>query len=257
VSGFAARPAEIWLPPSWVADPTPTLPVLELITGAPGAPADWTREAYADQTARLFAQDHGGTAPLIVMPDPNGSEFNDTECVDSPRGRSETYLTVDVLAFVATEFQAKVTARSVALVGLSAGGSCAVMLALRHPDLYTAFADFSGLTGPTVGESVDPTATTQTLFDGSREAYDAHDPLHLLRVAQYPTLAAWFDVGSSDPEPLAAQRELVPLALAAGITTCAHEEPGGHDGDFWTGAFRRALPWLSGRLGVTPPIGCG
>ncbi len=256
VSGFSARSAFVWLPPAWVGDPTPELPVIELMSGSPGTPADWVRASYADETARQFALGHGGRAPIVVMPDINGSLLGDTECVDSSQGHAETYLTVDVPRFLATTFHAKTTGRSMAAAGYSEGATCALLLALRHPDLYSAFADFSGLTSPTVGESVDRDATTKALFGGSSEQYDAHDPVHLLRTARYPTLAGYFDVGLSDSDPLAAQRELVPLATAAGITTCATERPGSHDNDFWTGSWRRALPWLSGRLGVTPAVGC-
>ena len=39
------------------------------------------------------------------------------------------------------------------VAGLSEGGACAIMLALRHPDLFATFGDFGGLSGPRVGES--------------------------------------------------------------------------------------------------------
>ena len=165
VSGFKARHAEVWLPPAWIANRNIHLPVIELLAGVPGGPLDWTRAGFADQTAEKFANAHHGVAPIIVMPDANGSATGDTECVNSKRGQAETYLTVDVPRFVRKTYGAETSPGSMAIAGLSAGGMCSLMLALRHPDLYSTFADYAGLTSPTVGESIEPNETTQQLFD--------------------------------------------------------------------------------------------
>jgi S-formylglutathione hydrolase FrmB len=255
-SGFQARDAFIWLPPVWVESPTPKLPVVELLHGSPGAPDDWTRAGFADQTAGIYALAHDGRAPILVMPDSNGSDAGDTECVDSNRGHAETYLTEDVPAFVRKTFNAATTDRSMAVAGESAGGMCALMLALRHPDTYAAFGDYAGLTSPTVAQSVDANQTTAALFGGDRDEYNEHDPLWLLQNKKFPDTAGWFEVGLSDSDPLAAQRKLVPLARAAGVRTCAREVPGAHDYTFAAQAFRDSYPWLSSRLksGPEPPI---
>ena len=255
-SGFHGRAAYIWLPPAWVESPTPRLPVVELLHGSPGAPEDWTRAGFADQTAQAYALAHDGKAPIVVMPDVNGSELGDTECVDSSLGRVETYLTVDVPAYVRKTFHATTATRSIAVAGNSAGGMCALMLTLRHPDIYVAFGDYAGLTSPTVSLGVDPNKTTAALFSGNRDEYNEHDPLWLLKNKRFADVAGWFEVGLSDSDPLAAQRTLVPLARAAGVLTCAKEIPGQHDYTFAAQAFRDSYPWLSYRLksGPEPPI---
>jgi S-formylglutathione hydrolase FrmB len=251
VSHFHARSAYVWVPPIWLVNDTIKLPVVELLAGVPGNPSDWTRAGMADQTADKYAAAHGGVAPILVMPDANGSADADTECVNSPRGQAETYLTVDVPAFVRAHFGAATRPQSFAIAGLSAGATCSVMLALRHPNLYVAFGDYSGLTSPTVGETVNPAATTTILFGGSTAAYDAHDPLSLLRARTYPTLGGWFEVGTDDPGPLAGQHTLVPLARSADIETCSKEVPGGgHSFAVWSDAFSSSLPWLVSRLGL-------
>jgi S-formylglutathione hydrolase FrmB len=253
VSGFKARNAFIWLPPIWVTNEKAKLPIIIMLSGIPGGPDGWTRAAFADVTARNFAAAHNGVAPILVMADNNGSGGADTECVDSTLGKAETYLTVDVPRYMRTHFNAKTKDSSMGIAGLSEGGMCALMLSLRHPDLFRVFGDYSGLTGPTVGESVEPVQTTQQLFAGSAEAYAAHDPLSILKKDRLPNSAGWFEVGTDDSAPLAAQRTLVPLARSAGIYTCADEVPGGgHDYDLWTQAFKDSLPFMSYRLGLTP-----
>jgi S-formylglutathione hydrolase FrmB len=253
-SGFVARPAEVYLPPAWFRQPRPALPVVLLLHGTPGAPTDWTEGGQAQLTADAWATQHGGTAPVLVMPDINGSYTGDSECVDSPLGAVETYLTVDVPAAVEQNFGTRPPGAGWVVAGLSEGGTCAVMLALRHPDMFTAFGDFSGLVGPRVGETNADTAdTVSELFGGSQQQFEAHEPASLLAARRYPELAGWFQVGADDAEPLAAVQQLAPLTRSAGITTCLVVMPGlAHTFDVWSAAFRDSLPWMAARLGLVP-----
>jgi S-formylglutathione hydrolase FrmB len=253
-SGFKARHAYVWLPPVWFTNPKIKLPVVEMLVGAPGSPGNWIVSSAADATANAFAAAHHGIAPILVIPDPNGAGATaDTECVNSPRGQAETYLTVDVPKFVEDTYGSATNRKSWSIVGLSAGGMCATMLALRHPNQYSAFGDYSGLSAPTVGEVVEPAETTRVLFGGSTAEYQAHDPAHLLRTNKYPQLAGWFEVGTDDSGPYAAQKLLAPLAQQAGIKTCAAYIPGGqHSFGFWKQSFIDSLPWLSAQMGLTP-----
>jgi S-formylglutathione hydrolase FrmB len=255
VSGFVARQAQVYLPPAWSAPQQAPLPVVMLLHGTPGDPTDWVEGGRAQATADAWAKEHGGVAPVLVMPDINGTETGDTECVDSPLGRVETYLTVDVPAAVHTDLATLPPGPGWAVAGLSEGGSCSIMLALRHPDLFATFGDFSGLAGPRVGETNNDTAdTVAQLFGGSEQEFAAHEPADLLGSTRFPATGGWFEVGSDDAEPLAAVQQLAPLASAAGISTCLVVVPdGGHTFDVWSAAFRRSLPWMAQRLKLVPP----
>jgi S-formylglutathione hydrolase FrmB len=127
---------------------------------------------------------------------------------------------------------------------------------LRHPRLFSTFADFGGLLGPRLGETNADTAdTVAQLFGGSQQQFTAHDPATLLRAAHFTGMAGWFEVGSTDAEPLAAARELAPLAAAAGIDTCLVVVAGGaHTFDVWSSALRSSLPWVAARLGLVPAV---
>lgn len=252
VSHFAAREAYVWLPPAYLQDPRLSLPVVELLEGSPSDPVDWICGGAAAATADAYARSHAGVAPLLVMPDENGSLTGDTECVDGPAGNAETYLTVDVPAYLRHTFQAESGPDSLAVAGLSEGATCSVMLTLRHPGEYRAFGSYAGLTSPTVGQQVAPAATIRALFHGSVAQYQAHDPVHLLRHGHDPGTAGWFEVGSADRPCLRAQTTLVPLARAAGVTTQAVVVPGGgHDFTLWAQAFAASLPFLASHL-ATP-----
>jgi S-formylglutathione hydrolase FrmB len=243
-SGFVHRDAVVYLPPAWFASPRPKLPVIMMLTGTPSLVSDWTRAAHADQIADDYAAAHHGWAPILVFPDPNGSNLGDTECVDSPQGHAETYLTQDVPADVVALFGSAPPQWGVA--GLSEGGMCAALLTVRHPEVFSAFADFSGEPGPIVGH--DRAATMRLLFAGSKEAWRDHDPLTLLGRHRFDGHAAWFEVGAEDRGPLAAAKRLDAAATRAGMVTHLVIRPGKHNFTFWSESFRHALPWLAARL---------
>ena len=250
-SGFSARDALVYLPPAWFETPRPQLPVIELLAGQPGATDNWTQGGLADVTSDAYAATHLGLAPVLVMADNNGSDTADTECV----GKAEQYLTVDVPRFVGARFGTAVTPAKWAIGGLSEGGMCGLMLSLRHPEQYLTFLDYGGLLGPREADANNIGDTVRTYFNGDQAEFGAHEPLDILRTGRFDRLGGWFEVGSDDADPFAAQQALVPAAKRAGVTTCSVVVPGGeHTFEVWTEAFKSSLPWVAARLGIGPPV---
>jgi enterochelin esterase-like enzyme len=252
VSKFQTGQAYVYLPPVWFKNPEPQLPVIELIAGVPGSPSDWTRAGYADTTSTAFAERHHGVTPLLVIPDNNGNKTQDTECSNSVYGNAETYLIKDVPTYMQTEFNAAIGKHSLAVAGLSAGGTCASILALRNPKEFSIFASYSGYSSPTYINDNEQQTIAQ-LYAGSKANYEAHNPLNLLKTGRYQGLSGWFTAGQQDPQALASAQQLAPLAKAAGIDTCLYTPAGEHSFQFWAAAFKTSLPWLSWKLGLTPP----
>ena len=250
---FDPRPAYVWVPPAWFGRSHPQLPVIELLHGTPGDPSDWTRAIYADATSLAFAEQHKGVAPILVMPDINGSFSADSECVNSaPYGQVETYLTKTVPEFMRKKFNASTAPGSTAIAGLSEGGLCATTLALNNPTVYPVFANYSGNASPTLGFG-NRQQTIQALFGGSLAAYDAHNPPYILTHQRFSGMSGWFAAGAQDTTgALRAAHTLQGLAANAGLDTCIATPPGAHNFDFWTQAFKDSLPWLSWKLKLTP-----
>ncbi len=249
-SHFETTPAVVYLPPAWFATPRPNLPALMLLPGEPGTASDWVENGGAASTADRFATAHDGRAPIIVMPDPNGTRTDDSECVNSAFGNAETYLVRDVPAYLHRVLGAASGPGALAVGGLSAGGTCSVVLALRNPGVFSTFASYSGF-GEPIYQDDDRAQTIEVLFGGSAARFSAHDPATLLETHRYPDLAGWFEDGEADPVPLAATRRLVPLARAAGVEVCQAQRPGGHDYSVWRAALSDSLPWIAGRLGLS------
>jgi S-formylglutathione hydrolase FrmB len=250
-SRFEHRRGWVWVPPVYFSVPRPRLPVLMLISGTPGRPDDWLRAGGALALANRWADEHHGVAPVMVLPDANGSGTGDTECVNSPRGQAETYLTVDVPRFMIEHFGVAESPRQWAVAGLSEGGTCALVLAARHPDRFSSFADFSGDPAPTLGSDA---RTIRDLYNGSIGAWRAHDPVRWFATDASMGVEGYFAIGSSNHHDLESLTSLATHARAAHMRIVTDLLPGGgHDWYTWKRALRNAYPWLVNRLGTADP----
>ena len=244
-SGFAARRAVIYVPAA-ARRPGARLPVVMLLGGNPSTPLEWTGEWHIASFVDHFAELHGGRAPIVVMPDENGTYRGDTECVDSQRGDAERYLTEDVPAYLRAHDP--VSTSRWAIAGISEGGMCATVLALRHPGLFMAFANLSGLARPTIGEHDRESATVLALFHGSQRAFDAHDATWLLAQHRYPQEAGWLGAGRADADVVQAQSEIAAEASRAGVSITRSVLPGAHSLGLWLRMLPAVFDWLWRRL---------
>ncbi|MDQ1457052.1 MAG: hypothetical protein QOH28_2672 [Actinomycetota bacterium] len=246
-SRFDHRRGWIWVPPAYFSVPHPRLPVLMLIAGTPGSPDDWFRAGEALTLADQWAAAHNGVAPVMVLPDANGSGTGDTECVDGPHGNAETYLTVDVPRFMIEHFGVAPGSRQWAVAGLSEGGTCALTLVARHPDRFSSFADFAGNAAPTLG-SVE--RTIRSLYNGSTADWRAHDPVQWFAKDASAGVEGFFVVGRGDHGDIQSVTSLAADARAAHLRTFVEILPGGgHNWYTWKRALRLTYPWLVARLG--------
>ncbi|HMT48638.1 alpha/beta hydrolase family protein [Dietzia sp. UBA5065] len=246
-SGFVARPAQIYLPPAYFTDPRPLLPVLVLLPGQPGTPTDWVVSGRLPVVADAFAARHAGLSPVVVVADPIGEPLGNTLCVDSGRGNARTYLAEDVPDWIHRNLQVDTGPRSMAIGGLSFGGTCALQMALSDPEVYPTFLDLSGQGEPTIGTRAD---TVDRFFGGDEAAFREHNPADVLAHRRFPGLAGAFVTGTSDSEYGPATRALYSAALAAGIDAHLSELPGGHSYAVWSAGLEHELPWLAQRMGL-------
>ncbi|MFR9769522.1 alpha/beta hydrolase [Nocardia sp. SC052] len=276
-SGFPHRTEYVYLPPAWFAGPTPpALPVVMMIGGEFNTPADWIRSGQIMPALDSFTKANGGRAPILVFVDSSGSFNNDTECVDGPRGDAADHLTEDVPAYVESRFGAAADPANWAVVGWSMGGTCAVDLAVMHPDLVHTFVDIAGDLGPSSGTKEQ---TIARLFGGDSAAWAAFDPLTVMAAhGPYSGVAGLFDdlvpaqrsgggtrrapvpdddragLGGRDGIPdsgeVGAADKLCAAGRAVGIDCTVYTTQGGHTWQFASAAFTSSLPWIAGRVGL-------
>lgn len=275
-SHFAHRRELVYLPPAWFnTNPPPRLPTVMMVGSAFNTPADWLGPGGAFTAIDNFAAAHHGFSPVLVFVDPTGSFDNDTECVNGARGNAADHLTKDIEPFMVSNFGVSPDRASWGVAGWSMGGTCAVDLAVMHPEIFSAFVDIAGDRGPSIGSKE---ATLAKLFGGDTAAWADFDPITVMNGhGHYTGLSGWFDVPSSsearnvaeeasptlsaattdpaaNPEGQdAAANALCAAGTAHGIACAVVTQPGKHDWPFAAQAFATALPWLASALG-TPNV---
>ena len=248
-SGFQARKALIYLPPAALSATPPRLPVLLLLSGQPGSPG---RAFSASGIAAMmdhYARTHDGLAPIVISPDQNGADTINSLCADTTlHGKAETYLTVDVPAWIHTHLPVSKQASHWAMSGFSQGGTCSTQLVPRHPDLFGTMIAVDGEIAPTDG-SIDHMVATY--FAGNRAAYEAQVPVNAIAAHSPSDQAAILAAGSNDHTSVKNIQIIGAAARKAGMEVTMLEVPGtGHDWHAATATLEAALPWWCARVGL-------
>jgi S-formylglutathione hydrolase FrmB len=266
-SKFKHRGELVYLPPAYFAsDPPPALPTVMMIGGQFNTAADWIRAANAVGTIDDYAARNGGNAPVFVFADSGGAFNNDTECVNGVRGNAADHLTRDVVPYMVEHFRVSDSPANWGVVGWSSGGTCALNLTVKYPELFSTFVNIDGDYAPNAGTKAQ---TIARLYGGDAAAYDEWDPATIIeRHGSYEGVAGWFAVsepnkvpaisgaalqevpGERAPEsnPTAAARTLCRLGSEHGIDCAVVPAGGKHDWPFAAAAFASALPWLAWQI---------
>lgn len=266
-SKFKHRGELVYLPPAYFAsDPPPALPTVMMIGGQFNTAADWIRAANAVSTIDDFAARNGGNAPVFVFADSGGAFNNDTGCVNGVRGNAADHLTEDVVPYMVEHFGVSDDPANWGAVGWSSGGTCALNLTVKYPELFSTFVDIDGDLAPNAGTKAQ---TIERLFGGNAAAYDDWDPAVVMeRHGDYDGAAGWFAVSepstvaaiagaalqdepkerAPESNPTAAARTLCRLGNEYGIDCAVVPAGGKHDWPFAAKAFAAALPWLAWQI---------
>lgn len=275
-SGFNHRTELVYLPPAWFdSNPPPRLPAVMVIGAEFSHPGDWLQAGNPLKALGELVALHRGNAPVMVFPDSGGAFSNDTECVNGPRGNAADHLTKDVVPYVISHFGVSSDPANWGLMGFSSGGTCALTLAVMHPELFSAFVDLDGQLGPNAGTK---RQTIARLFGGDANAWATFDTKTVVvKHGQYTGMSAWIGVSEKTPtvyrpasdtappsdafpdwDPYSEDHadnanELCQLLSGYGIECAVVSYPGSHDFPSAGSGFAAALPWLAGKLG-TPNV---
>lgn len=220
--------------PVWVYRPavpdSAGLPVVYFLHGLPGRYEDLAEaggQAAADTAACQTA------AMVVVATDGNSAGYSDTEWGDDQHGAFavESFLTGPLLQAVEGEHPRDPAHRS--LLGFSMGGSAAVSLAERHPDIYGAAVSLDGYFHVDDPDHVfaDPAA---------------HDPGQLLDQARRLRLLLADGQADDDPVTTGETARYGAALHAAGIPATVETTPGGHDLAYLHDQLPAALTFLAG-----------
>ncbi|GAB2808173.1 alpha/beta hydrolase [Lentzea nigeriaca] len=245
---FKARPAWIYLPPAYAATPRPRLPVVVLLPGQPGSPRDWFDAGRLTERLDEFAREHDGLAPIVVVADQLGARMANPLCLDSKLGRSETYLAREVPEWIKRRLTVDERREAWTIAGFSQGGTCALQLAVRAPDVYGNFIDLTGQREPSLGTRQD---TVKAAFGGDEAAFTRVNPMDILARERFPQTAGVIVAGKGDALYHQADAEVFEACRKAGMDVQWKELPGGHDWNVWRPGLYDSLPWMAAKTGLT------
>ncbi len=130
----------IYLPPSYDQNPTRHYPSLYLLHGYNGRPQEWTTNGYQGMNLQrvMDSLTTRGLAREMIVVVPNGKNaYHGSFYTNSATtGNWEDYLVRDVVHFVDSSFRTLARAESRGIAGHSMGGYGAIMLGMKHPDIF-------------------------------------------------------------------------------------------------------------------------
>ena len=241
-------------------------PVLYLLHGFSSNYIAWSRLG-APRSARPYDL-------IVVMPDVGNSWYaNWAQSDESQKNDWEDFIIKDLIGHVDSNYRTIATREGRAINGLSMGGYGALMLGLKHPDLFCSIGSHSGAVAfakgaadrlrkgedlakkkgnrtpsntpnPDIGIEGFNSQVERTpkgkLFTKAEEA-DAYDPFKLvLAVPKEKLPHIYIDCGTEDGL-LASNQSLVKVLMENKVPFTYAESPGGHTGAYWSRAVGHSM----------------
>jgi enterochelin esterase-like enzyme len=188
-------PAYVYLPPGYDdrGNAARRYPVVYLLHGYPGGPADWFRGAQVQQVMDAMLRDRLVQPMIVVAPDASGGWLHDSEMLNQVGGpQVATYLTRTVVGVVDGTFRTAADRGGRAIGGMSSGGYGALNLGLHRQEVFSVI-----LSAMPYG---DPGPVTWSLLGGSHALWLANSPSHYIptMVFHHP-MAVDLLAGTRDP----------------------------------------------------------
>ena len=253
--------------------------------GLTGNETNWVELGKLDA-----ASDQLGLQAIVVMPDGDDSFYVDAiakadydACMKDGTGlfipakqskrdtcvrarRYESYIAQDLVGHVDATYRTIAKREARAIAGLSMGGFGALMLSMRHPELFAAAASHSGVDSLTYmgpfpyqkgkvqlmtdvkqwgGPFVEINRWMRSVFGDELATWKQYDPTTLVEKLQPGQLALYLDCGTEDGFALHnGMQYLHDLLLAKNIEHAYYIGPGGHDFRFWSVRIAESLKFL-------------
>lgn len=243
VNGRNAGRVRIWLPQSYLQHPNRTYPVIQAFHGMPGGTLDYQRVFQLDQAIVTAVSEKKMRESIVVIAHqmPDGV---DTECVDGGGINMETWLTKNVPDWVISHLRVKADPNSWTAMGVSAGGYCASMAGLLHPDRYAGIVSLGGYFKPIFG------AWNPFNSSGLPARYDL-----TAQVSQHPNKQAmWILISGADKLSGHSSETFANAVKAPMMLTTMDYPNAGHRTDVWSAAFPDVFSWLGKTLPAFAPI---
>ncbi|HLU94152.1 MAG TPA: alpha/beta hydrolase family protein [Membranihabitans sp.] len=243
----------VYLPPNYEGS-TVNFPVLYLLHGYSDDETGWIQFGQVQRIADKAIAQHKSAQMIIVMPDAGVTWYVNTA---AGKENYEDFMVQEFIPHIDAEFRTRKDRQYRAVAGLSMGGYGALMLALRHPDLFST----SGVLSAGVFTDEEMLAMNQERWDRSLglpfgegltgEArlsgnYQEYSPQAMIDSYKEKDHTTRFYIDCGDDDFLI----LGNLALHAQMIKAEipHEfrvRDGGHSWSYWRTALPRVLAFAS------------
>jgi S-formylglutathione hydrolase FrmB len=285
------KDVRVYLPAGYDPADARRYPVFYYLHGLGGDEANWLDGAKLDRAADAL-----GLEAIVVMPDGDNNFYIDSAidpkydaCLKDGEGmflakqprqktcvktsKYETYMTRDLIDWVDRTYKTIATRDARGIAGLSMGGFGALVLSMRHPDLYAAAASHSGLITPLYkgpypyvkgkGElhtSYASVAITykmlgdlgtwvNTVFGSDFSTWQTYNPIALAQKLTPGALALYLDCGTEDEFLFNHSVSFLhDVLLERGIQHEFYLGPGRHSFELWRARVTHSLTYLRDHL---------
>lgn len=244
--GGAERRYSIYLPPTYYTTDgqTQRYPVVYLLHGVPGGPADWFSAAHAGTTADALLTNGLMREAILVSPDGNGPTYPVSAWVNSydKRQRMEDAIATDLVSYIDAHYRTRADAADRAIGGLSEGGFGAVNIGLHRPDIFSRVMSLGGFFtadgSPAFGRGA---ATTDYRHYNSPTAYLETSEGHKAG----SRLTFVIGVGKADGTYYKLGMDFAKELTTLGMSVRVIQTDGGHSWKIWEQQLSQSLPLLA------------
>jgi putative tributyrin esterase len=213
-------------------------PVIYALHGLPSGVNGYARMPIAAWGADA---QRAGRPAIVVAPQGARAGDTDPEWHDWGPGRDwESAVTDDVVERIDRSYRTIANRRGRALIGMSAGGYGATLIALRHPEEFSVIQSWSGYFHPTNPAGTAPLDVGTPVRNAQASAHTYVPLVQELYRHYRPTYFGFF-IGDADTRFLAENRQLHDELVEAHIPHRFAVYQGAHTAAFWQ---RHEADWI-------------
>jgi len=138
----ADQAVAVYLPPSYKTSPAKRYPTLYLLHGFDSNIRSWTSHGYQDMNLQdsMDALVAAGAVREMIVVVPNGrnSYLGSFYTNSSVTGKWEDFILQDLVSYVDSHYRTVPRAESRGIAGHSMGGCAAIMMGMKHPEVFSA-----------------------------------------------------------------------------------------------------------------------
>jgi enterochelin esterase-like enzyme len=239
--------AYVFLPPQYFQKPYEKrhFPVMYDFTGFPGLPQQLVTRLKVPSTATQ-EMNAGLIQPMIIVmmrPTPTSVMPKDTECTDVPGGPQVlSFYTQDVAEALMSTYRVATSPHAWGVMGDSTGGYCAVKLAMKDSDRFTAAVSMAGYFYPRQDWQ------TGDLYAGNKVVKNDNSLIWRLQHLPPPPISVLVTTSPNGERDFGEARKFLQQARAPMTTDKIFVQDGGHNPRTWRRILPSALQWMSRHL---------